>query len=417
MFSLLFDRTLLHWLNNLFVLLNRELNMAWNEPGKDKYQDPWKNDEKNKDQGPPDLDVVFKKLGDTLGGLFGKKPPTRGGQSGGGKFLAIAIAAVLSVVWFASGWYTIQESDRGVVLRFGAYHSQVEPGLHWNPKFIDNVIPINVEAFRTMPTSGFMLTEDENIVQVSMEVQYRIIAPEKYLFSVTNADNSLLQALDSALRFVVGHSSMDDTLTTGREVVRQETWEGLDNIIAPYDMGIEIVDVNLQQTRPPEQVKDAFDDAIAAQEDEERFIREAEAYEREREPIARGQVKRIEQQAEAYKQGIILKAQGDVAKFNKLLPEYKINPQVTRQRLYLEAMESVLENSSKVLIDNNSGGNLTFLPLDKLMTNSGASTVKQKVVSEIETRSRADEKAGLDERSSSKDSRLHNSSRSTGREY
>ncbi|WP_019616177.1 FtsH protease activity modulator HflK [Psychromonas ossibalaenae] len=392
--------------------------MAWNEPGKDdkKDQDPWKNNDKKNDQGPPDLDVVFQKLADLFGGLFGKKPSSGSGgsNSNGGKFAVITVFAVLAIVWFVSGWYTIKESDRGVVLRFGAYNSQVEPGLHWNPKFIDQIIPINVEAFRTMPTTGFMLTEDENIVNVAMEVQYRIIAPEKYLFSVTNADDSLLQALDSSLRFVIGHSTMDDALTTGRETVRQQSWEMLDKIIEPYDLGIEIVDVNLQQTRPPEEVKDAFDDAIAAQEDEERFVREAEAYEREREPIARGQVKRIEQQAQAYKEGIILKAQGEVARFNKLLPEYKASPEVTRQRLYLETMESVLNNSSKVLIDNKAGGNLTFLPLDKLM--SKQNTTQSNAVSEIETRSRADEKADKDERLSGSDRFSRNSSR-TGRDY
>ncbi|MCG6202484.1 FtsH protease activity modulator HflK [Psychromonas antarctica] len=391
--------------------------MAWNEPGKDKDKDPWKNDDKNKDQGPPDLDVVFQKLAKLFGGLLGKKPSSNNGNSGGtNKFMAIAIAVVLIAVWFFSGWYTIKESDRGVVLRFGSYHSQVSAGLHWNPKFIDRIIPINVEAFRTMPTTGFMLTQDENIVQVAMEVQYRIIAPEKYLFSVTNADDSLLQALNSSLRFIVGHSTMDDVLTTGREVVRQQTWEMLEKIIEPYDLGIEVVDVNLQQTRPPDQVKDAFDDAIAAQEDEQRFIREAEAYEREKEPIARGQVKRVEQQAQAYKEGIILKAQGDVAKFNKLLPEYHANPEVTRQRLYLEAMESVLNSSSKVLIDNKSGSNLTFLPLDKLMNAGGANAGNVRAVSEIETRSKADEKADSDERATNGD-RLSRGSRSTGRDY
>jgi len=393
--------------------------MAWNEPGKDKDedQDPWKKNDKKKDQGPPDLDVVFQKLAGLFGGLFGKKSSGGNGKnSGSSKLLVIAVFSILAVVWFVSGWYTIKESDRGVVLRFGAYDSQVEPGLHWNPKFIDRIIPINIEAFRTMPTTGFMLTEDENIVQVAMEVQYRIIAPEKYLFSVTNADNSLLQALDSALRFVVGHSTMDDALTTGREVVRQETWEMLDKIITPYDLGIEVVDVNLQQTRPPEQVKEAFDDAIAAQEDEQRFVREAEAYEREKEPIARGQVKRIEQQAQAYKEGIILKAQGEVARFNKLLPEYKASPEVTRQRIYLETMESVFNSSSKVLIDNKSGGNLTFLPLDKLMSKGLSGTPKANAVSEIETRSKADEKADQNERSSSRD-RFSRSSRSTGRNY
>ncbi len=393
-------------------------NMAWNEPGKDdkKDQDPWNKNGKKNEQGPPDLDVVFQKISGVLGGLFGNKS-TQGpsGSGNGGKFIAIAILSIIAIVWFASGWYTVKESDRGVVLRFGAYHSQVDPGLHWNPKFVDQIIPINVEAFRTMPTTGFMLTEDENIVQVSMEIQYRIVAPEKYLFSVTNADNSLLQALDSSLRFVIGHSTMDDALTTGREVVRQETWEMLDKIIAPYDLGIQIVDVNLQQTRPPEQVKDAFDDAIAAQEDEERFVREAEAYEREKEPIARGQVKRIEQQARSYEEGIILQAQGAVAKFNQLLPEYQANPDVTRQRLYIETMERVLSNSSKVLIDNQAGGNLTFLPLDKLMSNPDNGSSRLPVETEIETRSRADEQADLDERATSSE-RATRGTRTTGRD-
>ncbi|WP_160063276.1 FtsH protease activity modulator HflK [Psychromonas sp. L1A2] len=395
--------------------------MAWNEPGKDdkKDQDPWNKNDKKNEQGPPDLDVVFQKISGFLGGLFGKKStqgPTGGsGNANGGKFVAIAILTIIVLVWFASGWYTVKESDRGVVLRLGAYHSQVEPGLHWNPKFVDQIIPINVEAFRTLPTSGFMLTEDENIVQVSMEIQYRIVSPEKYLFSVTNPDNSLLQALDSSLRFVIGHSTMDDALTTGREVVRQETWEMLDKIIAPYDLGIQILDVNLQQTRPPEQVKDAFDDAIAAQEDEERFVREAEAYEREKEPIARGQVKRIEQQARSYEEGIVLQAQGAVAKFNQLLPEYQANPEVTRQRLYIESMEKVLSNSSKVLIDNKAGGNLTFLPLDKLMSNPANGASRLPIQTEIETRSRADEQADLDEKAATsvRDSR---STRTTGRD-
>ncbi|HEY5716717.1 MAG TPA: protease modulator HflK N-terminal domain-containing protein, partial [Psychromonas sp.] len=189
--------------------------MAWNEPGKDK--DPWNNNGKRNDQGPPDLDLVLKKLSKLIGGLLGKKPSSGDDETNGGgsNVVIIAVFAVLALVWFISGWYTIKESDRGVVLRFGAYHSQVDPGLHWNPNFVDEIIPINVEAFRTMPTTGFMLTEDENIVQVAMEVQYRIIVPEKYLFNVTNADNSLLQALDSSLRFIVGHSTMDDVLTTG----------------------------------------------------------------------------------------------------------------------------------------------------------------------------------------------------------
>jgi len=392
--------------------------MAWNEPGKDgnKDQDPWKKNDKKTKQGPPDLDEVFSKFSDILGGLFGKKTSKNNSpKKGSTKGIAIAAAVIVSLFWFGSGWYTINESDRGVVLRFGAYHSQVEPGLHWNPKFVDKIIPVNVKAFRTMPTTGFMLTEDENVVQVAMEVQYRITEPEKYLFSVTNADNSLLQALDSALRFVVGHATMDDALTTGREKVRQDTWEMLDKIITPYDMGIEIVDVNLQQTRPPEEVKGAFDDAIAAQEDEERFVREAEAYERQREPIARGQVKRIEQQSQAYSESVILRAEGEVALFNQILPEYKASPEVTRQRIYLDTMQKVLNNSSKVLIDNKAGGNLTFLPLDKLMSNGNATVTKsKKVMSEIETRSQYDANKKSNSQKSDDATRQ---GRNTGRTY
>ncbi|WP_094751529.1 FtsH protease activity modulator HflK [Psychromonas sp. CD1] len=391
--------------------------MAWNEPGKDD-KDPWNNSGKKKDQGPPDLDVIFQKLSNTLGALFGKKQNSnKNGSNNYSKLVIMMIVSLLVVVWFISGWYTIKESDRGVVLRFGAYNGQVEPGLHWNPKFIDKVIPINVKAFRTMPTNGFMLTRDENVVKVAMEVQYRIVDPEKYLFSVTNADNSLLQALDSALRFVVGHASMDDVLTTGRELVRQNTWKMLEKIIEPYQLGIEVVDVNLQQTRPPEEVKAAFDDAISAQEDEQRFVREAEAYEREKEPLARGKVKRIEQEAEAYTAGVVLKAQGEVAVFNKVLSAYQDAPNITRQRIYIETMERVLSNTSKVLLDNKSGSNMTFLPLDKLMTNS-AIAKKALTTSELDIDARVEQantKMATDRASVS--GRVSRSTRNTGRSY
>jgi len=357
--------------------------MAWNEPGKNDQKDPnpWDKGDKKSNQAPPDLDVIFKKISSIFSNFFGKKSSgdNNGPSSAGGKFVFISIIGFIVIVWFFMGWYTIKESDRGVVMRFGAYHSLVLPGLHWNPKFIDVVVPINVKVFRTMPTKGFMLTQDENIVKVSMEVQYRVVDPKKYLFSVVNADHSLLEALDSSLRFVIGHTSMDDVLTTGREEVREETWKKLNEIIKPYNMGIDVIDVNLQQTRPPEQVKKSFDDAIAAQEDEQRFVREAEAYERAREPRARGQVKRIEQESQAYSQGVVLKAEGEVARFNKLLPEYKLNPEVMRERLYLSMMQAVLSHSSKVLIDNKAGGNLTFLPLDKLMKNASQSHAVSKI--------------------------------------
>lgn len=295
--------------------------MAWNEPGNNgKDRDPWGNNGKN--QGPPDLDEMLRKVSRRFGGLLG------GGKSGGdvGRF-GISIALVVAVVvWVVSGFYTIREAERGAVLRFGKFSHIVEPGLRWKPTFIDQVIPVDVESVRSLPASGFMLTQDENVVRVEMDVQYRVVNPEQYLFSVTNADESLSQATDSALRYVVGHTKMDDVLTTGREKVRQETWEVIDGIIEPYQMGLQIVDVNFLPARPPEEVKDAFDDAIAAQEDEQRFIREAEAYAREVEPKARGQVKRLEQEAEAYKSQIVLKAQVRLLASTNCCPSIRLRP-------------------------------------------------------------------------------------------
>ncbi|PTT44848.1 FtsH protease activity modulator HflK [Aeromonas sp. HMWF016] len=336
--------------------------MAWNEPGNNgKDRDPWGNNGKN--QGPPDLDEMLRKMSRRFGGLFGS------GKSGGdvGRF-GISIALVVAVVvWVVSGLYTIREAERGAVLRFGKFSHIVEPGLRWKPTFIDQVIPVDVESVRSLPASGFMLTQDENVVRVEMDVQYRVVNPEQYLFSVTNADESLSQATDSALRYVVGHTKMDDVLTTGREKVRQETWQVIDGIIEPYQMGLQIVDVNFLPARPPEEVKDAFDDAISAQEDEQRFIREAEAYAREVEPKARGQVKRLEQEAEAYKSQIVLKAQGEVARFNELLPQYQAAPELTRNRIYLETMEELYQQANKVIVDMPAGNNsMIYLPLDKL---------------------------------------------------
>jgi membrane protease subunit HflK len=177
----------------------------------------------------------------------------------------------------------------------------------------------------------------------------------------------LSQAFDSAIRYVVGHSEMDQVLTEGREVARQRVLEELQGIIAAYDMGVDIIDLNFTNARPPEQVRAAFDDAIAAQEDEERFIREAEAYQRAIEPEARGRVNRMNEEAQAYKERAILEAQGEIARFEELLPQYIAFPEVTRQRIYLETLESVFSNTSKIMVDTDGGGNLLYLPLDKMM--------------------------------------------------
>ncbi|MBF1218307.1 MAG: FtsH protease activity modulator HflK [Haemophilus parainfluenzae] len=335
-------------------------------------------DNKNQEQSPPDIEEVFNNLLKKLGG--GNK---KGGSNNTspnipsfnlGKILPIA-AVIGGIIWGASGFYTIKEAERGVTLRFGEFHSIVQPGLNWKPTFIDKVIPVNVEQVRELKTQGAMLTKDENMVKVEMTVQYRVQNPEKYLFSVSNADNSLGQATDSALRYVIGHMTMNDVLTTGRAVVREDTWKALNDIIKPYDMGLEVIDVNFQSARPPEEVKDAFDDAIKAQEDEQRYIREAEAYAREKEPIARGDAQRIVEEATAYKDRVVLDAQGEVERLQRLLPEFKAAPDLLKERLYIQTMEKVMANTPKVMLDSNNGNNLTVLPLEQLMSKKTAKPV------------------------------------------
>jgi membrane protease subunit HflK len=345
--------------------------MAWNEPGNNgKNNDPWNQGGKN--QGPPDMDEVFRNLSKKLGGLFGGKKGGSSDNSNGGSAALVLLLVVALIGWLFSGIYTIKESERGVVLRFGQYHSEVNPGINWKPTFIDQVIPVDISSVETLKTDGFMLTQDQNLVRVTFEVQYRVDDPRLYKFAVVDADSSLRQATDAALRYVIGHSIMDDVLTKGRELIRQNTRVELEAIIKPYNLGLQIVDVNFRDARPPEEVKAAFDDAIAAQEDEQRFIQEATAYARAIEPEARGRVNRVMQESEAYKQQSQLKAQGEVARFEKLLPEYIASPQVTRERLYIETMEQVYGNTSKVLIDVKNGSNIMYLPLDKMLNQGGA---------------------------------------------
>lgn len=342
--------------------------MAWNEPGGNK-NDPWKN-RGGKEQGPPDIDDVLK----NLFSKFGKGGGDGGGSSSGpsltGKSIGLVVVIAL-IVYALSGIYTVKEAERGVVLRFGEFHSLAEPGLQWRLRFIEEVTPVNIQEILSLASSGTMLTEDENVVGVEMEVQYRIVNPEQWLFAVIDPTTSLSQAFDSAIRYVVGHSQMDELLTAGKEVARQSVLEELQSIIDPYQIGISLVDLNFTNARPPEQVRDAFDDAIAAQEDEVRFIREAEAYAREIEPRARAQVNRMNEEAQAYKERSILEAQGEVARFEELLPQYEAAPVVTRQRLYLETLESVYSNTTKVMIDTDGSGNMIYLPLDKIMERQG----------------------------------------------
>ncbi len=363
--------------------------MAWNQPGNNgQDRDPWgsskpggdsggNNNKGGRDQGPPDLDDIFRKLSKKLGGLGS------GGNSGGtqeprgqmgGKIVGI-VAAIVVIGWAASGFYTIKEAERGVVTRFGKFDHLVEPGLNWKPTFIDEVRAVNVESVRELAASGVMLTSDENVVRVEMNVQYRVTDPQRYLYSVTSADDSLRQATDSALRGVIGKYTMDRILTEGRTVIRSDTQRELEETIRPYNMGITLLDVNFQAARPPEEVKSAFDDAIAARENEQQYIREAEAYTNEVQPRANGQAQRILEEARAYKTQTVLEAQGEVSRFARILPEYKAAPEITRERLYIETMEKVLSNTRKVLV-NDKGGNLMVLPLDQMLKGGAQSDVK-----------------------------------------
>ncbi|PLR36347.1 FtsH protease activity modulator HflK [Chimaeribacter californicus] len=357
--------------------------MAWNQPGNNgQDRDPWgssnnnsgnsggNNNKGGREQGPPDLDDIFRKLSKKLGSFGGRGTGNGNGGNNNargvsGRIVGIAAVAVV-VIWAASGFYTIKEAERGVVTRFGKFSHLVQPGLNWKPTFIDQVRAVNVESVRELAASGVMLTADENVVRVEMNVQYRVTDPAAYLFSVVSADDSLSQATDSALRGVIGKYTMDRILTEGRTVVRNDTQRVLEETIRPYKMGITLLDVNFQAARPPEEVKAAFDDAIAARENEQQYIREAEAYANQVQPKANGQAQRVLENAKAYKDRTVLEAQGEVARFARLLPEYKAAPEITRERLYIETMEKVLSETRKVLVSDK-GNNLMVLPLEQLM--------------------------------------------------
>ncbi|WHL25009.1 MAG: FtsH protease activity modulator HflK [Candidatus Blochmannia vicinus] len=347
--------------------------------------DPWgdhdKNDvnsssseDKNKSKfNILDPDKCLNKINDKLN-IFSNKNKDIKKFSKNKNFFIILILIIVIFVWIFSGLYTIKEAERGVILRFGKYHHLVQPGLNWKPTFFDVVIPVNVESVRELAASGMMLTSDENVVRVEMNVQYRITEPKNYLFNVIDADDSLRQATDSALRGVIGKYNMDRILTEGRTVVRSDTRRVLEKTIYPYNMGITLLDVNFQTARPPEEVKAAFDDAIAARENEQQYIREAEAYANEVQPRANGQAQRILEEGRAYKARTILEAQGEVQRFSKILPEYKAAPEITRERLYINSMERVLSNTRKIFINSKNTQNVLLLPsgqVKKIKNNNG----------------------------------------------
>ena len=344
--------------------------MSWNEPGGggNKPKDPWGGG----DNGPPDLDEALKKLQERLGGLFGGGRSSSGGGSGpalsGAAIGIVLLVAVL--IWAAMGLYQVDQQERGVVLRFGKFLEVVDPGLHWNPPVIDDGTLLNITKVRSASFREIMLTQDENIVEVKMSAQYVINDPVKFVLKVRDPERSLQHAAQSALRHVVGGISMDMVLTEGRVQIAIDVEERLQEYLDLYDTGIFVEKITVDEGKPPSQVQAAFDDVIKAREDEERVKNEAQAYANGVVPEARGAAQRQIEEANAYKEEVIANAQGEAERFTQLLTEYQKAPRVTRERLYLDAIQAVYAQSSKVMVDVEGGNNVMYLPLDKLAAQS-----------------------------------------------
>lgn len=345
--------------------------MPWNEPGGNK-KDPWSGN--RGDQGPPDLDELLRRLSGGIGRVLG------GGRSGGGfggsASGIVLILVVLVGLWFASGFYVVSEGERGVVQRFGAYTGLTQPGLRWHlPYPIETATIVDVQNVRNAQHAGTMLTQDENIVDIEIMVQYRVKDPVAYLFNVADPDapefsparGTLGQVMESALREVVGRNDMDFVLLEGREAIAADTQILMQETVDAYGTGLDVVKVNLQRAQAPQAVQGAFADAVRAREDEARFRNEAEAYANTVIPEARGKAARAVEEAAAYRDQVIARSEGEAERFEKLLAEYRKAPDVTRERLYIETIQEVMSRSSKVVVDVEGGNNLLYLPLDKIM--------------------------------------------------
>ena len=349
--------------------------MAWNEPGgNSNNQDPWggrRGGGGGDRKGPPDLDEAFRKLQDSLNGMFGKKKSGGNGSGvgkAGGFGLVFIVVAVLAAMWLYSAIYVVDEQEQAVVLRFGKYYETVGPGLNMYFPPMDRKFQENVTRERAYSKQGQMLTEDENIVEVPLTVQYKISNLQDFVLNVDQPEVSLQHATDSALRHVVGSTSMDQVLTEGRELLAAEIRERLQRFLDNYGTGITVTQVNVQNAAAPKEVQEAFDDVIRAREDEQREKNQAETYANGVIPEARGEAQRIIEEANGYRDAVVSRAQGEADRFSKLLVEYRKAPAVTRERLYLETLQEVFANTSKVLVTGDKGqNNLLYLPLDKMV--------------------------------------------------
>lgn len=335
--------------------------MVWNNPNHDTGP-------RQSGNNPPHLDAFFLALQKKVLLIFqrfGKKNPDGSMSEPPPWFGAALIAGFIILLWALCGIYIVGPAEEAVVLRFGRYHSSEGPGPHWAPRIIDKVYLVDKEKISTYSYDALMLTKDENIVSVAIAVQYRINNVRNYLFNGVDAHESLQQATASALRQVIGHTQLDLVLTSGRGQIRQEVRVLLEKILARYNVGLLVTDVAMQPAKAPEEVKEAFDDAIKAQEDEQRFKNQAQAYAMQVEPAARGQAQRLLADANAYKQQVVLLSKGDASRFLALLPEAKQSPQVTRTRLYIDTIQTVLQNANKLFIDDTNSNNVFYLPMDQ----------------------------------------------------
>jgi membrane protease subunit HflK len=360
--------------------------MAWNEPGKGD-KDPW-GDRGN--DGPPDLDDVVRNLQRKLGGIFGGGNSGDNNSSGDGTLGLGLIAVIILAVWLASGIYTQDEAERGVVQRFGEYTRTTSPGLNWHlPMPIEKVEFVNVQESRTVnigiaSAESLMLTQDENIIEIKVEIQYRINDPVSFLFNVEDPSTTLKQMTESAVREVVGKRTMDEILKFGRAEMSANASELLQKLMDDYGTGLIVTSFNFPDIQAPTQVREAFADVIKAGADKERMKNQAEAYANDILPKARGTAFRTVQEAEAYKEQVISKAKGETSRFLQVMEEYEKAPEVTRERLYLDAMESVYSRSQKILVDTSEGNNnVLYLPLDKLR--GGSSTTPRSDVNNLST--------------------------------
>ena len=345
--------------------------MAWDDGEK---KNPWRSD---KDKGPVDLDAVVRDLQRRLAGLF------RGGRTGGGGrgtgnqpltagFFASA-AVLVAAIWALTGVYVVDEAQRGIVLRFGAFQELTQPGLRWHlPWPIESVERININATEQLPYSGSMLTRDENIVNVDLRVQFRRTDPQKFLFNTREPETTLIDATASAIREVVGRNELDFILTEGRAEIARDTQELLQATLDMYGAGITVYEVNMQDANFPREVESSVQDSIKAREDRERRILEAQSYSNEILPRARGEAAARRQAAEAYRGQVIANAEGESDRFPSILAQYQKAPAVTRERMYLETIEAVFANSAKVLVDTKGTNNLLYLPLEQLMQRRAA---------------------------------------------